>query len=209
MTAGSIESAWDWRLQRIGPAVLRAALLSGGESLTAGAVLDRWSNDGGFRAFWTRCLRDLPFEAYCWEMPPLTRAVLERPFECVFVASPALAAVQADPLPFAQYFDPMSDATGAVTFENLGRDALLVAPGPRAESAVYAHLAVFMRSAPAEQAHAFWRSVALAVEPRLGVVPIWLSTAGLGVHWLHVRIDSRPKYYRHAEYARRDFRSVP
>ncbi len=26
--------------------------------------------------------------------------------------------------------------------------------------------------------------------------------AGLGVAWLHIRLDDRPKYYRHAPYAR-------
>ncbi|MBX3248007.1 MAG: hypothetical protein KF901_12575 [Myxococcales bacterium] len=31
---------------------------------------------------------------------------------------------------------------------------------------------------------------------------VWLSTAGLGVDWLHVRLDARPKYYRHAPYKR-------
>jgi hypothetical protein len=203
--SSAAEPTWDWRVQRLEPAVMHATLLSGGTPLTMGAVLARWSNDDAFRACWTRALRDLPFEAYCWEMPPLTRAVLDRPFECVFVASPALAAVRADPRPFAQYLNRAEGAAGAVTFENLGRDALLVAPNPRAGAAAYAHLAVFLRRAPTDQAEAFWRSVAQAVESRLGDVPLWLSTAGLGVHWLHVRVDSRPKYYRYAEYARRDF----
>ena len=31
--------------------------------------------------------------------------------------------------------------------------------------------------------------------------PTWLSTEGSGVPWLHVRLDSRPKYYHHAAYA--------
>ena len=30
--------------------------------------------------------------------------------------------------------------------------------------------------------------------------PVWVSTAGMGVSWLHVRFDSRPKYYRWGEY---------
>jgi len=30
--------------------------------------------------------------------------------------------------------------------------------------------------------------------------PTWLSTAGLGVYWLHLRLDSRPKYYRYQPY---------
>ena len=29
---------------------------------------------------------------------------------------------------------------------------------------------------------------------------MWCSTSGLGVPWLHVRFDSRPKYYHFAEY---------
>jgi hypothetical protein len=30
--------------------------------------------------------------------------------------------------------------------------------------------------------------------------PLWLSTAGQGVFWLHVRLDRYPKYYNHAPY---------
>ena len=30
--------------------------------------------------------------------------------------------------------------------------------------------------------------------------PLWLSVAGGGVPWLHVRIDDRPKYYRYDSY---------
>ena len=29
---------------------------------------------------------------------------------------------------------------------------------------------------------------------------VWLSTAGDGIAWLHVRMDPRPKYYQHTEY---------
>ena len=31
-------------------------------------------------------------------------------------------------------------------------------------------------------------------------VHLWVSTSGLGVYWLHVRLDSYPKYYQHAPY---------
>ena len=30
--------------------------------------------------------------------------------------------------------------------------------------------------------------------------PVWLSTNGDGVSWLHVRTDERPKYYTHGPY---------
>ncbi len=35
---------------------------------------------------------------------------------------------------------------------------------------------------------------------RLNSKPVWLSTAGAGVSWLHVRLDDKPKYYGHAPY---------
>ena len=38
------------------------------------------------------------------------------------------------------------------------------------------------------------------MEARIGIQPIWLSTAGMGVPWLHVRLDSRPKYYAFGPY---------
>ncbi len=34
----------------------------------------------------------------------------------------------------------------------------------------------------------------------IGHTPLWLSTAGGGVAWLHVRLDSRPKYYGYSPY---------
>jgi hypothetical protein len=29
----------------------------------------------------------------------------------------------------------------------------------------------------------------------------WISTSGLGVPWVHVRLDSYPKYYQYRPYA--------
>ena len=44
------------------------------------------------------------------------------------------------------------------------------------------------------------RTVAAAVRRRVSDPPVWLSTAGMGVSWLHLRLDSQPKYYRHGPY---------
>ena len=87
-----------------------------------------------------------------------------------------------------------------VRFDNLGRDAHLVAPCDSTRP--YAHLAVFVRTAPASTNRALWAAAADALEERTGARPLWLSTAGLGVYWLHLRLDSRPKYYTYAPYRR-------
>src|SRR2546421_5679118 len=38
------------------------------------------------------------------------------------------------------------------------------------------------------QRHALWEAVGAAMERRLSAKPVWLSTAGAGVSWLHVRL---------------------
>jgi len=58
-----------------------------------------------------------------------------------------------------------------------------------------------VRSASDEQNHALWRIVGAAVRERLGERRLWISTAGGGVAWLHVRLDSSPKYYGFRPYA--------
>ena len=51
------------------------------------------------------------------------------------------------------------------------------------------------------QMRAIWHAVADTAKTWLARGDrLWISTAGLGVTWVHVRIDSRPKYYTHAPY---------
>lgn len=185
---------------KLGAATLQWRLLdsSGCEAGFSQVVAD-WASDAAFRSRWHEFLREVPFPAYAWECPPVTAATASRPFECVFVPSPALACMRPDPAAFAEHF--REDAS-VVTFENLGGDATLVAPCPAPQGGDFAHLASFVATAMPGQASDLWQAVGTAMQRRLGANAVWLSTAGLGVAWLHVRLDSRPKYYRHAPYMR-------
>ncbi len=180
----------------LGPGVLRYALELQGENLAFGDVVDRWRSDASFRAFFSTVLADVPHDAYFWETPPVTRATLERPFEFVAIDGPALDGAAPEPEAFEEHFR----GADVATFPNLGGDAVLVAPRRLESGADYPHLAAFARHAPPEQSDALWRAIGEAVHDELGDEPLWLSTAGLGVFWLHVRLDSRPKYYQHAPY---------
>ena len=53
-----------------------------------------------------------------------------------------------------------------------------------------------------EQVRALWRVTAQEMLRSIGERPVWLSTAGGGVAWLHIRLDSRPKYYSFEPYRR-------
>lgn len=189
-----------WRLSEsgIGAGMRQWGLVSeSGVTLSFVQVMRDWAASDPFRRQWIGWMRDLPFDACVWECPPVTAASLSRPFECVFLSSPALAGIRPEPEVFAEHF--RADH-GVVTFWNLGGDAVLVAPCPADDGRDFSHLAQFVRAAAAEQQGALWQAVGEAMSVRVGAKPVWLSTAGHGVAWLHVRLDSSPKYYRHAAY---------
>lgn len=191
-----------WRLSetRIGAGMHQWKLTSEScAALSFGEVLRDWAASEPFRRHWLGWLRALPLDACVWECPPVTAANLSRSFECVFLESPSLAGMRPEPEVFAEHF---RSERSVVTFANLGGDAVLVAPCPADDGRDFSHLAQFVRNAAPEQQDALWQSVGAAMTARVRTDPVWLSTAGHGVAWLHVRLDSTPKYYRHDAYRR-------
>jgi hypothetical protein len=166
-----------------------------------------------------------PYQSLLFETPGTTWSDSERvPFEFALVDMPPLgrfAEAGPDRGAFAMHFDEPSSSCGdeqrgACSFENLGGDAMLVSPVPRedvADDVTYSHLARFAREAPESQVSEFWR---LAASTYLDVLRrkhedggrggdaeeagTWFSTNGMGVAWLHLRIDDRPKYYSYAPF---------
>ena len=157
-----------------------------------------WQEEKAFRESFSSVLRDSPFDAYRWETPPLTKDG-QGDFEFVLLDSPSLARPP-NTKSFESYFPLDQAGTGVVAFENLSKSSLLVVPCPQNPQLDYTHLAVFTRNAPETQQHAFWQRVGQTVEQSLSNRALWVSTAGGGVAWLHVRLDQRPKYYRHQPY---------
>lgn len=189
---------WATRSEQLpGGRGLRFTVDRGSRPATVAEVLQGWQEDAGFRSLFNRLLADAPFAEFRWETPAVTAATLSRPFECVVLDAPGLARAP-DPAAFAGHF--AGAEADVVVFPNLGRDGILVVPCPVAAPSAYGHLAAFVRHAPEPQRHALWRAVGAAMARRVGDRPVWLSTAGAGVPWLHVRLDDRPKYYGFAPY---------
>ena len=184
-------------VERLDARTQRHRLREGGAPLTFARVLERWTDEPAFAAAFAAHLAAAPFEACFWELPALEAATLERPYEHVLVESSRLATVTADRAPFAAHFTP---GAAVACFDSLRGDAHLVAPCPRAPDAVYPHLLAFVRTAPTSQISALFAAVGRATVSRLDGAPRWISTSGLGVYWLHVRLDTRPKYYTHEPY---------
>ena len=82
-----------------------------------------------------------------------------------------------------------------ISFPNLSGDTLLVVPMPR-EGKNYATIKDFVDSAPIIQQKMFWKEVAILSRRQMKKHKnVWVSTHGMGVAYLHVRICNNPKYY--------------
>jgi hypothetical protein len=106
-------------------------------------------------------------------------------------------------------------------FENLGKDATLVVPAylGQGDKGSYSHFLSYLRapSVPTSQKLALLQRVARVTLKKCmhkrkgegggeGVNEeelVWVSTSGMGVAWLHVRVEDRPKYYCWQEYVAR------
>lgn len=146
---------------------------------------ERLVADPTFRAELNAAIR--PHAGVFWECAPYRTG--DEPFETVVLPSRAVAGLRLDPRPFARR---LAGTEGPVTaFHNLGGDARLVVP-----THGHPHLAAFVREAPASVVEALWVRVGEEALARMGRLT-WVSTSGLGVSWLHVRLDDRPKYITH------------
>ena len=170
------------------------------QSLSYNDVITYWQKNQQFRQFFTELLKESSYPAYRWETPAVTNTSVDRDFEFVLINAPGLDRT-VDEKSFTSEFSKSENKNSSVlTFSNLSGDATMVVPCHVSDKSNYGHLAAFIRLADPEQVDELWQAVGIAMQKRSSDKPIWLSTAGMGVSWLHVRLDSRPKYYGHQPY---------
>jgi len=162
------------------------------------------------RELLSQTLQKLPFDAFFWECPPVSLATCgTRLFEFVALPAPGLRGTKADETAFSEHIRAYYGQPVAKAFLSLRKDSMLIAPA-RAQKDMkpYAHIASFFREAPPKQLDRQWLALAEALDERLRKVDpdanVWVSTSGLAVPWLHMRLDARPKYYQHAPYRNPD-----
>jgi len=170
-----------------------------GSKMSYAQVVDCWGREPEFASFFSGQLASSAFDAFLWETPPVSRTSIHRPFECVLIDSPSLARAAPDATAFTEHFAAGSGQV-IVSFDNLGGDARLISPCPLEPATACTHLAVFLRDAPVAAVVQLWQQVSVAITNALNDQPLWVSSCGLGVYWLHVRLDSFPKYYRYTPY---------
>mmetsp|Transcript_3389 Transcript_3389/g.4735 ORF Transcript_3389/g.4735 Transcript_3389/m.4735 type:complete len:259 (+) Transcript_3389:152-928(+) len=157
-----------------------------------------WQKTPGFGTWFSQVLANVEFSAFFWECPPVTLATAARtPLECRIIDAGSFAPASIDD--FKTY---LQEDCEAVAFPNLDRSSMLIVPCPTRHAKsheIYGHLANFCRQATSKEHDSLWRQVAITFDAYLkqrNHLPVWLSTEGSGVPWLHVRLDPRPKYYK-------------
>ena len=189
---------WDIEKIEIKPdSVIKYYILKDGNRISFYAFINGLITSPKFRLYYNSVLSECEFEGFFWEHFPISHRSIEKDYEFVLLKDDFLYQMKPEPSIFSAYFEVSKNV---VDFLNLGKDARLIVPTPEGDPDHYVHLGVFTRNAPKDQIDDFWKRVGEIYSKSIRKEKRWLSTCGLGVYWLHVRIDSIPKYYKHQEY---------
>jgi hypothetical protein len=134
-----------------------------------------------------QCLLSVEYKSYFWECDKVNMKV---PFRFAIFDSKTLSERTQDNTAFSGV---INNKKNVIVFPSITKDVKLVVPCKLNEKSEYTSLSTFSRTAPICQQVAFWKKLAENIKD-----DDWVSTSGLGVSWLHVRITSRPKYYHDA-----------
>jgi hypothetical protein len=192
---------WEYIEDKIDSDISKYTITQNGRVMSVGEAVNLLCTSKEFRIFFIELLQSSSHNAYFWEVRPISIDTTSQKFEFVIVNAPSLSKNNADNAPFIKYFNQDTHVT---SFFNLNRDAKLIVPIGIGNLNQYSHIANFVRYAPLEQVEIFWKKVGEEIHNSIERVEKWVSTSGLGVHWLHVRIDTKPKYYSYQPY--KDFK---
>ena len=178
--------------------MLRFCIKTGEQFLSFEEVFKLWEHDPEFVRFYTEELIKLNYRAFYWEHPALKKEFMKIRYECILQKSRPLEQLPLNENAFKDYIVAKEQV---VDFMNLGKDARLVVPTKKTDKEIYNHLGRFLRLAEKEQVNEVFKRVGKTIFEELEKQKvIWLNTAGLGVIWLHIRLDTRPKYYKTTMY---------
>jgi len=182
---------------------VRFRLKKDGQYLSFEEVFQLLENNSVFIEFYKDQLIKINFPAFYWEHPAMKKEFSGKKYECILQRSRPLEHLPINESAFKDYIHLNEQATD---FMNLGKNARLVVPTKRSDKEIYNHMGKFIRFAEKEQIIEVFKRVGKSMLEEIESKKlIWLNTAGLGVIWLHIRLDTRPKYYKTVRYKDPDF----
>ena len=166
-------------------------------------VFEYWKIDPTFLQFYVNALNAFSLEEFFWEHPAVKTAYLDRPYEVILLKSRSFKNRKVDERSFKEKIEVKELVA---VFPNLGKNATLIVPTKQHIPIIYKHLGSFLREATTEQIQAVFQALGATILSEIAAGKLlWLNTAGLGVLWVHIRLDTRPKYYKVRTYKNPDF----
>ena len=132
---------------------------------------------------------------FYWRTTPVNKTKMSV-FKTEFVQTNYLNAKQ-DYSAYQSYFTNRAITTdnSIVAFPNLSGDTILIVPIP-VKGKKFTYIKDFIDNSSLKLQHSLWRRVAKEAKKLLKKHNrIWLSTHGEGIPYLHIRLDTKPKYY--------------
>lgn len=198
-----MKSNYSFHIVAKGEHAIRFRLKKDDHFLSFTEVFDLWEKENDFVDFYIESLTQTGYDAFYWEHPALQEEYSEERYECILQRSRPLERARVNEEAFKDY---IHTSQLCVDFLNLGKNARLVVPTKQANTTGYRHLGEFIRTAQTSQIRAVFQKIGRVMKEELSTARmIWLNTAGLGVIWLHIRLDTRPKYYKTKQYKQEDF----
>jgi len=192
--------------------VLKHKISKNGKQLTFQEVFDNWSDSHDFRTLFTEIIKNAHdehnFPGVFFESPPVQIKDVDSNYEFVLVKTGAFVSAKAE-RGFRDFKDKIEDDScrdgelEACSFGNLSGDAKLVIPRGRdgeRKQHKYTDIMNFILRGDPKEVDDFWKATGNACKERISDRPMWISTCGTAVDWLHLRLDSRPKYYSYRPY---------
>tara|TARA_Y100001970_G_scaffold225915_1_gene279149 strand:- start:791 stop:1933 length:1143 start_codon:yes stop_codon:yes gene_type:complete len=97
---------------------------------------------------------------------------------------------------FSEYFTKKTQPYMVVSFPNISKDTQLIVPKSTNKKQKFTYIKDFIDTATKEQQHQLWKTVAKEIRKSLqNNDTLWINTHGHGVPCLHIRLDTKPKYY--------------
>ena len=210
MRPGAGQEAWErrmaatlgWRadVSSLPGAGVRIGVSDGDRLVSVQSVLNALQTEPRVGSWFGACLAALPWRAFYWECPALNAVALRNAFECVAFKAPSLMGLTAEPDAFRAHLDAAPPGSLVAVFPNLSGDAVLVTPAGEMTRRDIRISPPFCAPRRKRKSRRSFRRWPLRRCAHAGKDPSGVSTAGDRVAWLHGRVDTWPKYYRHAPY---------
>ena len=140
-----------------------------------------------FKKEFVSILRNCTFSAYYFQCDKLN---FNKAFSFTLIDAPELVKIQCD---YKTFDKQLKNTCKVCVFPNLGKNATLIVPNYKIGKNTgvdYRSIATYFKTAGMAALIRLVEAMGDNVYENC-----YLSTSGLGVHYLHVRIEDTPKYY--------------